>query len=186
MTKNVTAEGGERPAAEYVDPRLLRQWVKNPRKNNAAVRKVAESIKRFGFGAPIVANRGGEIIAGHTRLKAALALHLPIVPVRYLDLSEEEAHKLSIADNKLGELAEWDDEELSKIIGDFSDEDKALLGVDEKAVLDYSAALVEEETAIEPEFCVIFKGPLELQADVIEKLQKIARKDSRITIEAGI
>jgi len=166
MTKNVTAEGGERPAAEYVDPRLLRQWVKNPRKNNAAVRKVAESIKRFGFGAPIVANRGGEIIAGHTRLKAALALHLPIVPVRYLDL--------------------WDDEELSKIIGDFSDEDKALLGVDEKAVLDYSAALVEEETAIEPEFCVIFKGPLELQADVIEKLQKIARKDSRITIEAGI
>jgi hypothetical protein len=60
-------------AAEYVPVEALRPWVKNPRRNDPAVAAVTDSIKRFGFGAPILARReNGEVIAGHTRLKAAV------------------------------------------------------------------------------------------------------------------
>ncbi len=64
------------PAAEWVAIDALRPWKDNPRKNDGEpVRKVAESIQRFGFGAPILARReNGEIIAGHTRWKAAKKL----------------------------------------------------------------------------------------------------------------
>ena len=96
-------------AAVMVPVSALRPWAGNPRKNDPAVDEVAASIKRFGFGAPIIAREAnGEIIAGHTRLKAAIRLKLSAVPVRYLDLSEEEAHAYALADNKLGEIATWD------------------------------------------------------------------------------
>ena len=43
----------------------------NPRKNDQAVDAVANSIKEFGFKVPVVIDKNGEIIAGHTRYKAA-------------------------------------------------------------------------------------------------------------------
>ena len=105
------------PAAEYVAVASLRPWAKNPRKNDPAVKAVADSIKRFGFGAPLIARReNGEIIAGHTRLKAAITLGLTEVPVRYLDLSEAEAHALALADNRVGEIANWDGEALAEVL----------------------------------------------------------------------
>ena len=56
-------------AAEYVPTASLKPWDKNPRKNDGEpVDKVAASIQKFDFGAPILARRAnGEIIAGHTR-----------------------------------------------------------------------------------------------------------------------
>lgn len=97
-------------AAEWVAVEELVPWADNPRDNDAAVAEVAESIKRFGFGAPILARRAdGEVIAGHTRLKAAGRLGLAQVPVRYLDLDPADAHLLALADNKLNEKAAWSD-----------------------------------------------------------------------------
>jgi hypothetical protein len=118
------------PAAEYVAVASLRPWAKNPRKNDPAVKAVADSIKRFGFGAPLIARReNGEIIAGHTRLKAAIKLGLTEVPVRYLDLSEAEAHALALADNKVGELAEWDDVALADVLRDLTADDVSMDGL---------------------------------------------------------
>lgn len=96
-------------AAVMVPVAALKAWAGNPRKNDPAVDEVAASIKRFGFGSPIIARQeNGEVIAGHTRLKAAIRLKLASVPVRYLDLSAEEAHAYALADNKLNEIATWD------------------------------------------------------------------------------
>lgn len=96
-------------AAEWTDIGMVKPWSKNPRKNDTATQRVADSIRRFGFGAPIVARKdGGQIIAGHTRYKAAKLLGLARVPVRFLDVSERDAELLALADNKLGEIAEWD------------------------------------------------------------------------------
>jgi DNA modification methylase len=106
-------------AAEWVALDALSPWANNPRKNDDAVDAVAESIRRFGFGAPILARRAnGEIIAGHTRLKAAQQLGLDRVPVRYLDLDPVDAHLLALADNRLGEEASWDDEMLAAVLAD--------------------------------------------------------------------
>lgn len=115
-------------AAVWVSIGELTPWDQNPRKNEAAVEKVAESIRRFGFGSPILARTNGEVIAGHTRLKAAESLGLDRVPVRYLDLDPADAHLLALADNKLGEIAEWDESLLAEILKDLDPEDAALAG----------------------------------------------------------
>lgn len=97
-------------AAEWVALDALTPWEDNPRDNDAAVQDVADSIKRFGFASPIIARKeDGEVIAGHTRLKAARRLGLDRVPVRFLDLDPTDARLLALADNKIGELADWSD-----------------------------------------------------------------------------
>jgi site-specific DNA-methyltransferase (adenine-specific) len=116
-------------AAIYVNVDKLLPWVKNPRKNDMAVAGVAKSIELFGFGAPVLARRAnGEIIAGHTRIKAAAQLGMATVPVRYLDLDEKQAHKLALADNRLGEVATWDDELLAEVLSEFDGDDLSSLG----------------------------------------------------------
>ena len=103
---------------------------RNPRKNDRAVDPVARSIATLGFGAPLVVDQRGEVIAGHTRLRAAQELGRLLaeepglaeswhpdavrvarertVPVRAVDVTPEQARAMRIADNKLGEIAEWE------------------------------------------------------------------------------
>lgn len=104
-------------AATLEPPNSLVPWEHNPRENEHVVDRVAASIQRFGFAAPIVARLADRrIIAGHTRHKAAIRLGLAAVPVRWLDISETEADALALADNRLGELADWDDGAVAKIL----------------------------------------------------------------------
>ena len=112
-------------AAEWVPVSELRGWTKNPRRNDGEpVDAVAKSIKRFGFGSPIIARReDGEVIAGHTRLKAAIKLGLDKVPVRFLDLDPAEAHLLALADNKVAEKSRWDDAMLIEIVSGYGRDD---------------------------------------------------------------
>ena len=82
---------------------------KNPRNNDGAVESTANSIKEFGWQQPIVVDKNNIIIVGHTRLKAAEKLKLETVPVLVAEnLSEEQVKAYRLADNKTGELADWD------------------------------------------------------------------------------
>lgn len=97
-------------------------YARNPRRNDAAVEKVAASIREFGWAQPIVVDGDGVIIIGHTRLKAAKKLGLATVPVLVrADLTPEQVAALRLADNKTAELAEWDEpmlaEELDALVG---------------------------------------------------------------------
>ena len=84
-------------------------YEKNPRRNDMAVNGVANSIKEFGFRNPIIIKSDGEIIAGHTRHKAALKLGLEEVPCIVADfLNEEQVKMFRLVDNKTQEFAEWD------------------------------------------------------------------------------
>ena len=132
-------------AAVWVPVTELRPWSQNPRLNEPAVAKVVDSIKRFGFGAPLLARPNGELIAGHTRLKAALKLGLDRVPVRYLDLDPADARLLALADNKLGEIAEWDDALLSEVLRDFDPADAAIAGFGAEELADLLEKLEPDE-----------------------------------------
>ena len=102
----------------------------NPRKNDAAVDAVAASIREFGFKVPIIADADNVIVAGHTRLKAAKKLGLETVPVIMADdLTEDQIKAFRLADNKTGELAEWDFEKLeTELAAISSDIDMAAFG----------------------------------------------------------
>ena len=91
------------------DVAAIRPYERNPRLNDKAVDAVAASLKEFGFRQPIVVDADGVIIAGHTRYKAALQLGLQKVPVHVAtDFTPEQVKAYRIADNKTGEIAEWD------------------------------------------------------------------------------
>ena len=103
----------------------IQPYERNPRKNDSAVDAVAASIKQFGFLVPLVIDREHIIVTGHTRMKAALQLGLRDVPCIIADdLTDEQIKAFRLADNKVGELAEWDAEllplELSELAIDMS------------------------------------------------------------------
>lgn len=87
----------------------VKPYEKNPRRNDEAVDAVAASIREFGFQQPLVVDKGGVLIVGHTRLKAAKKLGMREVPVVVADnLTPEQVKAYRLADNKTGELAEWE------------------------------------------------------------------------------
>lgn len=89
-------------------------YERNPRKNDGAVEYVANSIREFGFKVPIVVDENDVIIAGHTRLKASKELDMDVVPtIVASDLTDEQVRAFRLADNKTGEIAEWEFDELA-------------------------------------------------------------------------
>lgn len=101
---------------QEIEVEKLCPWEKNPRINDHAVQNVAGSIKAFGFNAPIICDRDFNIIAGHTRWKAAKSLGMKTVPVIALDLTETQKKAYSIADNKTAEIADWEYHDLHEIL----------------------------------------------------------------------
>ena len=136
---------------EWVPRADLHGWPKNPRKNDATVPIVADSIRRLGFGAPILARRQNhQIVAGHTRASACDLLvkrwqkattrerqtwHPDAVRVatrgevvvRFVDLDEHDSTLLALADNRIGEHSAWDEEQLAGVLGDLGGDGVDLL-----------------------------------------------------------
>lgn len=139
-------------------PGELKPYVNNPRKNDEAVFDVIKSIKKFGFRNPILVDENYEVLAGHTRLKAAIKMQLEKVPVIvFSDLSEDKKKAYRIADNKTGEKAEWDNELLGIELHDldeglnsatgFSDKeiDKLLRELERNAAAEYEGITDDDE-----------------------------------------
>ena len=120
----------------------IKPYKNNPRKNDNAVPYVAESIREFGFKVPLVIDKDGEIVAGHTRYKAAQQLGLETVPCIIADdLTPQQTKAFRLADNKVAEKAEWDDGLLDLELADLTDLDMSAFGFD----------LPEKEKPAEPE-----------------------------------
>ena len=99
-------------------------YEKNPRHNEGAITAVAKSIEKFGFKVPIVVDASNVIVNGHTRLKAAKYLGLKEVPTIIADdLTPEQIKAFRLADNKVGEIATWDEELLNAELDELADLD---------------------------------------------------------------
>ena len=122
------------------------------------IQQIADSVHEFGWLAPIVIDEDDMVLAGHGRLRAAQLLHMEVVPaiqVKHLTAARKRAFML--ADNRLAELAEWDQEllavelkELSSLECDFNFE---VTGFDTRDVdrLDAPAVPKVPEAEIVPE-----------------------------------
>lgn len=84
-------------------------YERNPRKNDAAVDDVAESIRQVGYRQRIIVDENNVILAGHTRWKALKKLGWKEAEVqRELDMTEEQKRKYRLLDNKVSEKSGWD------------------------------------------------------------------------------
>ena len=104
----------------------IKPYKKNAKKHDETqIKNVMQSIKEFGVVQPIVVDRKNTIIIGHCRYEAMKRLGYDELQedwVKVVDLSEEEAEKLRLLDNKLNE-SEWDLDLLKDLVPsiDFSD-----------------------------------------------------------------
>ena len=123
-----------------IEERLLdniQPYENNPRKNAAAIDKVAESLKEFGWQQPIVVDADGVIIAGHTRLAAARKLGLEKAPVVIAEgLTDEQVRAYRLADNRTADFSEWDIGVLNEELFDIGEIDMSLFGFDMEAFTD--------------------------------------------------
>ena len=100
------------------DPRNPRT---HPTKNLAAIK---DSLQRFGQTKPIVVSRQSrQVIAGNGTLEAAKQLGWKDIQVVWTDLEGEEAVAAGIADNRSGELAEWNYRTLSGLLAELKTKD---------------------------------------------------------------
>lgn len=118
---------------EYWKTEDVKPYENNPRINDGAVEATANSIKEFGWKQPIVVDKEGVIIVGHTRLKAAKKLGMEKVPVLVAkDLSSEQANAYRLADNKTGEISEWNMDMLGDELSQIEDIDMTDFGFDDE------------------------------------------------------
>jgi Domain of unknown function (DUF4417)/ParB-like nuclease domain len=98
----------------------LKYYHRNPRRGN--VEKVAESLKANGQFKPIVVNRGtetgrpNEILAGNHTCKAARSLGWTRLNVVWVDVDEEHARRIVLADNGSTDDATYDTQLLSELL----------------------------------------------------------------------
>lgn len=117
---------------KYVPISDVHPYADNPRRNDGAVQAVAASLREFGWKQPIVVDADGTIVVGHTRYKAALALGMAEVPVVVAsDLTPEQCAAYRLADNRVGELAEWDAELLAQELDGLAGFDMEQFGFDD-------------------------------------------------------
>ncbi len=143
----------------------IKPYPRNPRKNDAAVGKVASSLKEFGWQQPIVVDKDMVVIAGHTRLAAAISLGFEKAPVLIAStLTPSQIKAYRIADNRVAEEADWDSGllkiELDDLVSnDFSlnvlgftgDELKIILNPESEFAADEDEVLDVEEDAVSKE-----------------------------------
>ena len=134
-----------------VDVNSLIPYENNPRQNDDAVQYVAESIKQFGFKIPIIIDKENIIVAGHTRLKAAMQIGMKQVPCIIADdLNEEQIKAFRLADNKVAEISEWNYELLQKELAEIENIEMQDLGFAEVEGLDFDEFFTDYEPEPKP------------------------------------
>ena len=122
-------------------------YARNPRRNEAAIAKVAASLQEFGWRQPIVVDEDMVVVAGHTRLEAARTLNMEEVPIHIArGLTPEQIKAYRIADNRVGQEAEWDEELLRLELGELEGMDFALdlTGFDTDELAQFMAEPIKE------------------------------------------
>lgn len=131
--------------------RDLVPYENNPRNNDEAVEYVAASIREFGFKVPIVIDSDGVIVAGHTRLKAALKLGLDEVPCIVADdLTPDQVAAFRLADNKVSEQATWAEDKLVEELKKLGEFDMTKFGFDAELTEKDPEDIIQDEVPAPP------------------------------------
>src|SRR2546427_8645810 len=110
-------------AVTYRNIEELQVDPKNPRRHSKRqTQQIATSIEAFGFNVPFLVDCDSRLIAGHGRLSACKLLNIKLVPTICLEhLTKDQARAFMIADNRLTEIATWDDQLLAEELKSLSE-----------------------------------------------------------------
>ena len=128
----------------------IKPYFKNAKEHpEKQIKKIANSIKEFGFNQPIVLDKDDVIIVGHGRYIAAQFLGMEKVPTLTVDLDEEHAKAYRLADNKLNE-SDWDMDIVIEELKGLSLEMIDLTGFNENLILETVEDKPDLSTATKP------------------------------------
>lgn len=117
--------------------------------NIGDVEAIKESIRVNGFYAPLLVQAStGYIIAGNHRYRAAQELGAVTIPVIFLDVDDERAKRMMLADNRINRLGHDDIEALSSALADLAESESGLLGTG-YSPLDLQRLLVDQDERME-------------------------------------
>src|SRR5579862_6048328 len=151
------SNGGNRVTVDKTNSRVeiwpidrLREYPRNPRKNDAAVDRMCASIREFGFKIPCLVRGDGEIVDGHLRLKAARKLGITEIPVILCDEwtpAQVKAFRLMV--NRSVTWADWDEDALALELQEIqeSDFDLSLTGFDVDEIDELLSAPTDDDKA---------------------------------------
>ncbi|MBO5810445.1 MAG: ParB N-terminal domain-containing protein [Bacteroidales bacterium] len=173
---------------EYVEAKKLVPYVRNAKTHSETqIKKIMGSITEFGFIAPIIIDKDNNVLAGHGRLLAADRLGLEKVPcVREDHLTETQRKAYILADNRIGELAGWDDELLKVELEELKvdDFDLDILGFENfnfnipTVLSDLEEGAFLEKFEKESEiFSITFHFPKEKETELLQKLKEIGKDE---------
>jgi hypothetical protein len=164
---------------EEVPLTALRPHPRNPRRGNVAA--IAESIDRNGwYGAIVVQRSTGYILAGNHRYRAALQQGATSLPVCWVEVDDQRAMRILLADNRASDLARQSDEDLSVLLAELAGSEDGLLGTgyaeeDLETLLDEACAPLGEDQRDElcPGFEIVVRCEDESQQrDLLDRLQQ--------------
>lgn len=105
---------------------------RNARRGN--IDAIVASIEANGWWGTLVAQKSTKhVLAGNHRLMAAQVMGMATVPVYWIDCDDDEATRILLADNRVADLADYDDQALLDLLSDF-DNDLVGLGFDERDI----------------------------------------------------
>ena len=184
----------------YKRPDDIIPYDRNPRNNDNAVDAVANSIREFGFKVPVVIDKDGVIVCGHTRVKAAKKLiakgevdweEIPCIMAD--DLNDEQIKAFRLADNKTSELSEWDETLLALEMDDIFNIDLEQFGFttieeeleeeeEEKPEVEFTEVLGEENNYLVLKFNTEVDWLQALSVFDIKQVKALStRKDGKVT-----
>lgn len=152
----------------------IHPYENNPRINDKAAAAVAKSIEAYGFKVPIVIAADGEIVCGHTRYKAAQELKLKEVPcVIADDLTPEQIKAFRLADNKVSDIAIWDNKKLLQELEELDafDDDALFTGFELGGLFDNTLDESDKAAVENNEFGVMYEAVF--KSDSKEKLEQL-------------
>jgi ParB-like chromosome segregation protein Spo0J len=135
----------------------IKPYARNPRKNDAAIDRMAEAIRTYGFKIPVLIRGDGELIDGHLRWKAAVKMGLREIPViRCDDWSPEQVRAFRLSVNRSATWADWDEQLLALEMAELkaADFDLSLTG--------FNAPEID---------ALLFSGDLDQRADEVPEPQ---------------
>ena len=157
---------------------------RNPKQHpDKQIRLLEESIKRFGWTNPVILSADNTILAGHARVKAAIAAGNDTVPCIRTKLTGAEADAYLLADNRLSDIAPYDRDILDELLGGLPDDLVELTGFEVNAIDSYldsnesnSAEVIlenTEETAYSPNLKPVFSNPQVSNEDLEQARENI-------------